>query len=233
LQDLRIKIDLPNPAYSSLENKNWAAAWQERYHPIPLGEKLIVVPSWLENPQPGRIPIFIDPGMAFGSGVHETTQLCLILLEDALSEQPSTEMIDVGCGSGILSIAAAKLGVKQILGVDSEPEAIRVSVENAKKNGVKSSANFASGSVAEILSGKLPLSRASLVVANIIAPILEELFQVGLGELVPVNGRLILSGILQNQMASILNCLEMEGFEVKTRKKEGEWIAVLAEKTPK
>ncbi len=87
LKGLSAKVDLPDPVFSSLVNKNWAAAWQERYQPIPLGKKLIVVPSWLENPDPERIPIYIDPGMAFGSGVHETTQLSMVLLESCLIDQ--------------------------------------------------------------------------------------------------------------------------------------------------
>ena len=230
LKGLRAKIDLPDPVFSSLVNRNWAAAWQERYQPIPLGEKLIVVPSWLENPDPERIPIYIDPGMAFGSGVHATTQLSMILLESCLLDQPSSEVIDVGCGSGILSIAAAKLGVNKILGVDSDSEAIHVSEENAIKNGVKSTVNFSPGSVLDILTGKLPLSSSSLVVANIIAPILQELFEVGLGDLVASNGFLVLSGILEEQQPAILNCLDRDGFKVKTRLQQGEWVGFLAEK---
>lgn len=145
LDGLKFRVDLPDPSFSSLENKNWTAAWQERYQPIPVGARLIVVPSWLENPDPERIPIFIDPGMAFGSGTHETTQLSLAMLEMCLTDRPQTELIDVGCGSGILSIAAAKLGVERILGVDTDPEAIRVSKENAKKIMFKKPAHFTPG----------------------------------------------------------------------------------------
>ena len=234
LKGLSAKVDLPDPVFSSLVNKNWAAAWQERYQPIPLGKKLIVVPSWLENPDLERIPIYIDPGMAFGSGVHPTTQISMVLLESCLVDQLSSEVIDVGCGSGILSIAAVKLGANKILGVDSDPEAISVSEENAIKNGVKSAVSFAPGSVAEILTGQLTLTSASLVVANIIAPILQELFEVGLGDLVTANGYLVLSGILEEQQPPILDCLDRGGFKVKTRLQQGEWVGFLAEKsTPK
>lgn len=231
LNGLKVKTDLADPVFSSLENKNWAAAWQERYQPIPVGDKLIVVPSWLENPDPEKIPIYIDPGMAFGSGTHETTRLSLEMLEICLTDQSHNEMIDVGCGSGILSIAAAKLGVERILGVDIDPEAIRVSRENAKKNNVKKAGTFHPGSVQEILSDKLSLTRASLVVANIIAPILEELFEGGLGEIVTSEGHLVLSGILENQLPTILNCLEQSGFKVKASVRQGEWVVVLAEKS--
>ena len=230
LNGLKDKVDLPDPIFSSLENKNWAAAWQERYQPIPVGDKLIVVPSWLENPDLERIPIYIDPGMAFGSGTHETTRLTLAMLEKCLTEQSHTELIDVGCGSGILSIAAAKLGVDKILGVDSDPEAIRVSRENAKKNNLKKTIAFHTGSVQEILSEIFSLPRATLVVANIIAPILEELFEEGLGDIVSPDGHLVLSGILEDQLPALLNRLEQSDFKVRNTLRQGEWVAVHAEK---
>ncbi|MCD6426056.1 MAG: 50S ribosomal protein L11 methyltransferase [Anaerolineales bacterium] len=230
LNGLKLKVDLPDPSFSLLENKNWTAAWQERYQPIPVGDRLIVVPSWLENPDPERIPIYIDPGMAFGSGTHETTRLSLAMLEVCLTNQIQTELIDVGCGSGILSIAAAKLGVERILGVDTDPEAIRVSKENAKVNHVEKAGTFHRGSVPEILSKKFSLPRAGLVVANIIAPILEELFDEGLGEIVASEGHLVLSGILENQLPAILDHLERNGFEVEKFLRQGEWVAVVAEK---
>jgi len=231
LDGVKEKAELPAPVFSSLENKNWAAAWQERYQPIPVGDRLIVVPSWLENPDPNRIPIYIDPGMAFGSGTHETTQLTLAMLETCLSEEIYSEMIDVGCGSGILSIASAKLGVKKILGVDTDPESIRVSRENTTKNHMDKAAAFQAGSVHEILSEKFSLKQATLVVANIIAPVLEELFREGLGDIVTPEGHLILSGILEEQLPGILVCLKEGGFKVRKTMQQGEWVAVHADKT--
>lgn len=230
LNFLNEKIDLPAPVFSALENKNWTAAWQERYQPIPVGNRLIVVPSWLDNPDSGKVPIFIDPGMAFGSGTHETTRLALAMLESCLTERGYSEMIDVGCGSGILSIAGAKLGVEKVLGVDMDPEAIRISIENAKKNNVTKASAFHHGSVQEILSEKYSLSKASLVVANIIAPILEELFAEGLGDTVTPEGHLVLSGILEEQLPEIIIRLEESDFEVKKTLQQGDWVAVRAEK---
>ncbi len=230
LYGLKDKADLAEPVFSSLENKNWTAAWQERYQPIPIGDRLIVVPSWLENPALERIPIYIDPGMAFGSGTHETTQLTLVMLEKCLTEHPHKELIDVGCGSGILSIAAAKLGVENFLGVDTDPESIRVSRENAKKNNHKKTGTYHVGSVQEILLEKFTLPRSTLVVANIIAPILEELFDDGLGGIVSPNGHLVLSGILEGQLPAILERLEQNDFRVIRTLRLGEWVAVQAEK---
>lgn len=221
---------LEKAEYSPLEDRDWATAWQERYRPIPVGEKLAVVPSWLENPYPRRIPIWMDPGMAFGSGTHPTTQLCLALLEKSLAESPSGEMIDVGCGSGILAIGAVKLGVGQVLGLDNDPAAVRIAGDNARANAVSAAAAFFEGSVKDLLGQEGLLNGASLVAANIIAPILAELFAEGLGELVLPGGRMILSGILKEQLPGILRCLEREGFSLLEQCQQGDWIGVIAEK---
>lgn len=213
--------------FSPLEIRNWATVWQERYHPIPIGKKLAVVPTWLENPFPNRIPIRMDPGMAFGSGTHTTTQLCLALLEDTLIGPFTGEMIDIGCGSGILSIAAAKLGVKKVLGVDTDPDAVRISCENAKVNGVSDKVSFREGSVRDILEQD---REVPLVVANMIAQILKDLFDQGLGSLVQPGGRIILSGILLEQLPGILSPLDEAGFTCLRQKIEGEWVGLVAEK---
>lgn len=214
--------------YSPLKNRNWATAWQERYRPIPIGERLIVVPSWLENPFPERIPIWMEPGMAFGSGTHPTTQLCLALLERSVIGSPPAQMIDVGCGSGILSIAASKLGVQSVLGLDVDPDAVLVSFENARKNRVSSAVSFLVGSVKDVLSQIEP---APLTAANIIAPILRELFEEGLGELVLPGGRIILSGILREQLPEIHSCLKSNGFVLPQQHQMEDWVGVIAEKS--
>jgi ribosomal protein L11 methyltransferase len=210
--------------YSPLQTQNWATAWQERYHPIPIGEKLIIVPTWLENPSPERVPIRIDPGMAFGSGTHPTTQLCLTLLEKSVRASPPGEMLDVGCGSGILSIAGSKLGVKRVLGIDIDPEAVQVADENAQSNGVSSEVSFQAGSVKDHLG----LSGADLVVANIIAPILVNLFEEGLGELVVPGGRIILSGILMEQLPQIHSNLQAVDFVMLEEQHLEEWVGLIA-----
>ncbi len=217
-------------AYAPLVNQNWAVAWQERYHPIRVGETLAVVPTWLENPYPNRIPVWMDPGMAFGSGTHPTTQLCLTLLEKSLKESLPGEMIDIGCGSGILAIAAVKLGVDQVLGVDIDPDAVQVSYDNARTNLVSTQVVFKEGSVQEILNLEGGNAGASLVVANIITPILEDLFKEGLGALVLPGGKIILSGILKEQLATILSCLKRAGFKRPEIQEREMWIGLIAEK---
>jgi ribosomal protein L11 methyltransferase len=221
---------LQKAVYSRLVNQNWAVAWQERYHPIPVGETLVIVPTWLENPYPERIPVWMDPGMAFGSGTHPTTQLCLTLLEKCLTGPLPGEMIDIGCGSGILSIAASKLGVGQVLGVDIDPDAVQISDENARTNSVSTQVAFKEGSIREILNPDGGVRGASLVVANIIAPILKDLFGQGLGALVFPGGKIILSGILKEQLPAILSCLEVAGFKHPEIQQQDEWVGLIAEK---
>ncbi len=217
---------IPDPVFSPLETKDWATAWKKHYCPIPLGPRLIVVPSWLENPTPERIPIFMDPGVAFGSGTHPSTQLTLILLEECLAENPSTEMIDIGCGSGILSIAAVKLGVSSVLGVDTDPDAVRIARINAEINKVDDRTNFSQGSVIELLKNDYQLSQAPLVTVNIIVPILVMLFEEGLRETIAPGGNLILSGILEDQLASLLDLLTDQGIKLRNQCQQGEWIAL-------
>ncbi len=226
LNSLAAIFSLPDPVYSPLDEQDWATVWQKDYHPIPLGSRLIVVPSWLENPAPKRIPVYMDPGMAFGSGTHPTTQLSLILLEESLADNPVPEMLDIGCGSGILSIAGAKLGASSVLGLDTDPDAIKVSLANAEKNQVSCNTNFTLGSVKELILEEFQITRAPLVVANIIAPVLTRLFEDGLRDTVSPGGNLILSGILQEQLPGILILLDEHGFKLKTQRQQGEWVGL-------
>ncbi|HRQ33211.1 MAG TPA: 50S ribosomal protein L11 methyltransferase, partial [Anaerolineales bacterium] len=138
---------LPTPSYKQIADQNWMEAWKQHYKPIRIGERLLILPAWMESPEPNRVAIKIDPGMAFGTGTHPTTQLCLELLELTFGERRKTKesgasflfplsCIDVGCGSGILSIAAIKLGASKVLGVDIDSESIVNSRENANVNEV-------------------------------------------------------------------------------------------------
>ncbi len=222
--------DIPAPNFTRIVNQDWATAWQVRYKPIPLGNNLIIVPSWLENPHPERLEIKMDPGMAFGSGTHPTTQLSLTFLEDCLQDNPLDRVIDIGTGSGILAIAAKKLGAASVLGVDNDPEVIKVSQANAELNQIYSSAYFHPGSVAEVLGRRFEFKDAPLVVVNIIAPILRELFQAGLDQLVSPNGELLLSGILEEQLGDILGLLDKAGFIVREKRQMDDWVGIRAVK---
>jgi len=222
---------LPRPEFKPIAEVNWAEAWKKHYRPIAIGKRLIIIPAWLDSPDDTRIPIRIDPGMAFGTGTHPTTQLCLELLEVQLlkeAELLDVDIIDVGCGSGILSIAALKLGASRAFGVDTDSEAVTAAQENAANNGVADRADFAVGSVPEIMAGVFPVKQAPIVVANILASILIRLLDAGLGDLVSNDGVLILSGILEEQLPEMKDALQTHGFRVLEKRQTDDWVAVSA-----
>ena len=215
---------LPNPEFKPLQEINWAETWKKHYRPVPIGERLVIVPAWLESPDESRVALKIDPGMAFGTGTHPTTQLCLGVLEGQVPAGGA--VIDVGCGSGILAIAALKLGAGRAYGVDTDPQAIETARENALANGVSDQIELAVGSMEEIQSGIFPLRQAPLVLANIIAPVLLQLLEAGLGDLVAPGGVLILSGILEEQVPEMLAALAVYGLTVIDRRQIEDWVAL-------
>jgi ribosomal protein L11 methyltransferase len=223
---------LPEPEFKLIKEVNWMEAWKDHYHPIPIGKKLVILPAWINRPKSKRIPIRIELGMAFGTGTHPTTQLCLALVEDYITHVEITSgvrVIDVGCGSSILSIAALKLGADTSLGVDIDPEAIRASNDNAAINGVTGQLELGIGSVLEIKAGKFGIQTAQLVLANILAPVLVQLLKQGLGELLMPEGWLILSGILQEQSAEVEAALEVNGYHLVRKSQMGDWVALAAQ----
>jgi ribosomal protein L11 methyltransferase len=219
---------LPAPIYKPIEDQNWMEAWKQHYKPILIGQRLVILPAWMDSPEPNRVAIRIDPGMAFGTGTHPTTQLCLELMEAivGVDRRPPLRAIDVGCGSGILSIAAIKLGAKSALGVDIDPGSIKNSRENADANQVGDELILGIGSVQEILDGKFAFSNAPLVVANILAPVIIRLFDAGLADLIEENGAIILSGILHEQAQGVIEAGQAKGLRVNERKQMGDWVAL-------
>ena len=237
---------LPDPVYRQIADQNWMEAWKRHYKPIRIGQRILILPVWMDSAEPDRVAIKIDPGMAFGTGTHPTTQLCLELMElwFCHSERPKGEknlrlgeetlrhargeikVIDVGCGSGILSIAALKLGAGSVLGVDIDADAIRNSRENAGANGVEEGLILGVGSVQEILEGKFAFGKAPLVAANILAPAIVRLFDAGLAELIENEGAIIMGGILQEQEKSVIEAAQARGLIMNERRQAGDWIAL-------
>jgi ribosomal protein L11 methyltransferase len=229
---------LPAAAFNSIADQNWMEAWKQHYKPILIGKRLVIVPAWLDSPEPGRIAIRIDPGMAFGTGTHPTTQLCLELLEKAFDDRVQDprslkdpgglkmNVIDVGCGSGILSIAALKLGAASALGVDIDPESARNSRENADINEIDGELLLGVGSVKEILEGTFAIRAAQVVVANILAPVIIRLFDSGLADLLEPEGVLLLSGILQEQTQSVMDAVQARGLHLVEKRQMGDWVAL-------
>ena len=217
--------ELPAPQFKPIMDENWMAAWKEHYHPIPIGKKLLILPAWIKQEDASRIAVKIDPSMAFGTGTHPSTQLCLGCVEDYT--QPGQPVIDVGCGSGILSIAAIKMGASHALGVDIEDESVKATLEAAEYNGVKEKIEAGLGSVAEVSAGNFSIKRAPVVFANILAPILIRLFNGGMADLIEPGGVIILAGILAEQADSVLESASDHGLTFVERRQSGDWVALV------
>ena len=210
-----------NHKLDQLEDKDWEREWMENFHPIQFGEKLWICPSWRDIPDPEAVNVMLDPGLAFGTGTHPTTSLCLKWL-DGLDLAGKT-VVDFGCGSGILGIAALKLGASKVIGIDIDPQALLASQDNANRNGV--------GDKIELFLPKdQPALQADVVLANILAGPLRELRPV-ITDYCKPEGKLVLSGILGNQ-ADDINQLYAEDFEMEDNAFEGEWARVSGSKMP-
>jgi len=178
-----------------LEDKDWEREWMDNFHPMKFGERLWICPSWREVPEPEAVNVMLDPGLAFGTGTHPTTALCLTWL-DGLDLVGKT-VVDFGCGSGILSLAALKLGAKKVIGIDIDPQALQASKANAERNGVEDR-------LALFLPKDQPSLKADVVVANILAGPLRELAPTII-EFVAPNSLLAFSGVLEEQANELQN----------------------------
>ncbi len=177
-----------------LEDKDWVREWMEHFHPMQFGERLWICPSWRAVPDPEAVNVLLDPGLAFGTGTHPTTALCLQWLDSC--DLAGKTLVDFGCGSGILAIAALKLGAARVIGIDIDPQAIQASRDNAERNGV-----------ADRLELYLPEAQpaglqADILVANILAGPLRELAPL-MNALVRPGGLLALSGVLESQAGEL------------------------------
>jgi ribosomal protein L11 methyltransferase len=203
--------------------------------PRRIGRRFFVTPADVSTASPKAAPeqirLRIDPGAAFGDGAHPTTQLCLAAVDRHL--QPGTPLIDLGAGTGILSIAAAKLGARPILAVDIDPEAVRVARANVALNQVADQVRVDQGSLAEVLAGRYGLAQAPLVVANILAHVLVAFFAHGLADTVTPGGLLILSGILRTQGPELRARLGWHGLTLVAEEKKEEWLCLIARRAGK
>ena len=200
-------------AATALEDKNWIRAWMDQFKPLKFGEHLWICPSWLEVKEENAVVVSLDPGLAFGTGTHPTTALCLGYL-DSLDLQ-GKQVLDYGCGSGILAIAALKLGAKNALGVDIDEQALQASRENAERNNVSDKLELFMGT-----DQKLDLPKAPVTVANILAGPLAELEPI-IASLTESGGKLALSGILTEQADSVIEAYSKDFVMNKVKDKEG------------
>ena len=203
--------------------EDWAEAWKKYYHPIRIG-RITVVPAWEEyTPAEGELILRMDPGMAFGTGTHETTRLVMEMLSEEIAG--GERLLDVGTGSGILALAAAKLGAKACYAYDIDPVAVRVAKENVEKDGAE---NVYCG-VADLLDGVDTSEPYDFVVANIVADIILRLLP-SLGSVMKEGARAILSGIIGGRADDIRSVLSSHGFALVREAEERDWYALLIQK---
>jgi len=220
-------IPLPSPSYREVEQEDWGESWKDHYQPIPVGDRLLILPAWLESNDDTRLPLILDPGMAFGTGTHPTTRLCLQAMENLLA--PGQFVVDLGCGSGILSIAAARLGAGRILALDTDPIAVDATQDNMRRNGVHTLIDVRNGSLEtllQILQGK----GCDLLLANILAPILHSLLEEGLADAMQPGATCILSGVLDHQAEDLIEAASRKSLLITATLSEHDWRALTFKK---
>ena len=226
LGHMRLMYPMPSPDYRALDADDWAEAWKAHYQPVRIGRRLLIRPLWIAiEPAAGDIEIALDPGMAFGTGTHPTTQLCLEALERVM--QPAQDVVDLGSGSGILAIAAAKLGARKVLALDIDPIAVEATSENARANGVADKVIAEQGSLATILGSA---RRFDLAVVNILARVILQLAEQRLGEIVRPGGLVLCSGIIETQLDEVEAALRRSGLQPYARRQQGDWVLVEAKR---
>ncbi len=209
--------------FNYIEDRDWSETWKKGYKPMRVGQNLVIKPSWEDyEEKPKDIIIELDPGMAFGTGDHETTFMCLEALEEFIDSD--NLVYDIGCGSGILSIAASKLGAKKVVGVDLVPLAVEVSKENVKINNETEDVQIIHGNLLDVVEDK-----ADLIVANIIAEIIVEMSN-DLKDFLKIDGLFIGSGIILSKIDLVVNALEKAGFEILEIREMNEWACIIARK---
>lgn len=222
LGHMRLMYPMPTPAYRKVEADDWAEAWKAHYEPLRVGRRLVIRPQWIDVPlAPDDIEIALDPGMAFGTGSHPTTQLCLQALEALL--QPAQSVLDLGSGSGLLSIAAAKLGAGQVLALDIDAIAVDSTRQNALANGMGHKVIAERGSHDCVIGSA---RRFDLVIVNILARIIVEMAAERLGEIVRPGGLAIFSGIIDTQVEEVEDALRGTGLQPYARRQMGDWMLV-------
>ncbi|MBQ8503614.1 MAG: 50S ribosomal protein L11 methyltransferase [Clostridia bacterium] len=199
-------------------NEDWENNWKQYFHPIPVGEKLLIRPAWEDDYEAGdRKVLNIEPGLAFGTGTHETTRLCLQTLEKHIEE--GTTVLDIGCGSGILSIAALLLGAKQVTGVDIDALAVKTAQENGEANGFSEPEyKILQGNLTDKVNGKF-----DVVVANIVADVII-MFCKDVASFMKDDAVFITSGIIDTREQDVIDAFNKYGFEIKARHTEGGWV---------
>ena len=220
---IKARLDAEGIEYETsivgVNEEDWANNWKQYYHTQRIGKRIVVTPSWEEyTPSGDDVQMRLDPGMAFGTGTHDTTRLCLELLEKVVT--PETRILDVGTGSGILSVGGVLLGAPSALGVDIDPVAVKVANENAEINEVSDKTEFVCGDLTDKVHGKF-----EIVTANIVADVIIRLLSTVKNYLLK-GGVLIVSGIIDTRADEVENACHEAGFVTEKRLEHGGWVAI-------
>ncbi|MFY0942971.1 50S ribosomal protein L11 methyltransferase [Clostridioides difficile] len=221
LKDFGIDIGEGSVSLDQVNEADWANAWKAYYKPTKVGQRVVVKPTWEDYAmQEGDLIIELDPGMAFGTGTHETTSMCIRELEKYVNKD--SKVFDIGCGSGILAIAAAKLGAKEVVAVDLDEVAVKVAKENILENKVEKSVSVMHGNLTDVIKDK-----ADVIVANIIADIIKILAK-DVQNFMKEDAIFISSGIILDKVEEVKESLIENGFEIVEVQKLGEWSAIVS-----
>ena len=213
-------------SYKALDEEDWAHSWKAYFWPQKIGRNIVVKPTWRDyRAECGEVVIELDPGMAFGTGTHPTTTMCISLIENHLKKDDS--LLDIGTGTGVLMIAAAKLGAGKICGIDNDETAVHIAVENLRRNGVDSQRFFVTcGNLAEGIN-----ETYDIVAANVLSHVILDILN-GIGGVLTPGGIFICSGITDKNEKQVVAAMRNIGFEILDIRSQEEWVAIAGKRTP-
>ncbi|MBX3084603.1 MAG: 50S ribosomal protein L11 methyltransferase [Anaerolineae bacterium] len=231
LGHMNMMYPMPTPTFNFVNDEDWAEAWKTNYKPIHLGRHILIRPLWITVPSdPEDVVIALDPGMAFGTGTHPSTQLVLEAAEDLVAAQPGARILDLGCGSGILAIGAIKFGASHALAIDTDPMSVRVTEENAEANGTLAAMTIREGSLDSLLNPNTgaALEEFDIALVNILAKVIIMMCGQGLGKIVKVGGVGVFGGIIEEQADEVEAALRSTGLTPYKRRLSGDWVVIEA-----
>jgi ribosomal protein L11 methyltransferase len=232
-------LPLPSASFRELAESDWSEAWKQQYHRLHVGRRIVLVPAWeAYEPAPDQVVVRLEPGQAFGTGLHPTTRLCLEALEDLVC--PGCTLLDVGTGSGVLAIAAARLGAGPVLALDADPVAVRTATENVAANGVARQVTVRHASLPGgdalprhfSLDGSLEMldgGAYDLVLINILAPVIVGMAPALAARTGP-SGHLVAAGLIEGQEEAVVSALQAHGLTIVRRTHEQDWVCLVAQR---